>query len=1159
MSYIGSVSTPYESLTFGNSLSLKVEGGFNAVSINPSGRDVVLAGRQGLYIIDLDDPFRPPRWLHHKMPWQVADVQWSPHPAKPHWIVSTSNQKAIIWNLNKPSSNAIEYALHGHSRAITDINFNSQHPDILATCSIDTYVHAWDMRSPHRPFYTTSSWRSSASQVKWNFKDSNILASSHGNDVFIWDLRHGSTPLHKLTGHNSGVNSIDFSRFEENKIMSSSNDGTVKFWDLSKEEKCQQAITTEFPIWRGRYLPFGHGYCVMPMIGGNNSVYLMDLDVYDEEKELENPESRIEKLKPVQTFKGHSDRVIDFLWRSRHSYDSNIDDREFQLITWSLDSDLRLWPVTEDVYAKVNFERNKRLEEKLPSYEYMTYNREVGTETSSENRDTGYKRLKEKFVTNSGLQKGTNVSHIDWLSGVKMNRRDSTDDLFEDSKLQNLGEEVSALGRKFPKVVFEKISVSTGELTLTLNGPWVEDNPDEYIFLRIAVKFPQTYPAKGTAPRFMIEENDKLKRTKEQEILAMLKEIGTKYTDQNQYCLEPCLRFLLGEAVNLDDIGTIDDQPLLNFDIADHIGFEEFSSVSDEENDSHIIESSSSDSGSDLAKDPFGEQSELKDSFGRNTAFDSTPIPNQCGAFWTPTGQLLCFFPAESKLDKITHKNLKLTQKALNHRHRNRKQEPHEIFAESNITETDEKPKRYVDTLSANGTSNADGSDSSEEEVSSSDSFDSFANDWNDIIGNDIVVRTKLPMLYNSVTKKLGSLPAESVAGESTKKVKNIIIQKDFHELIPDDKSLALEYEVMGELPEDMARHNALVAERHGYLEISHCWQILSDLLLGERNNDPYTLIWDNHPMCIQWFVKETLKYFELENNLQMLATLCCVLASPRKTDRKSYDDLEDIPKVVENIITFQDSESPPDSRNIDTVSLFSNSNTIGQGSHEQYRLPKFSKSTEAISIRSGERHSSLHPITSNGRISSSKLTQRNKRLSNNSSQQQQQQYLQRSTSQSRMPSIKIELIGDEILEVAKNPNREILDPSEVGRFKKYVYQYAKLLFQWGLPIERAQILKVSLEALSTDHTSKKFNTSGSGTTERNELNSVAVCWLGNTSGTLIFRSCSYCNLRVKGDAFICGNCQHVLHAKCARQWWTVGDECPSGCGCSCPNLFDVR
>lgn len=279
--YIG--KGPSNSPTFGKSLSLKVDGGFNAVSINPSGRDVVLASRNGLYIIDLDDPFSPPRWLQHITPWQVADVQWSPHPAKPYWVVSTSNQKALIWNLARTSSDAIDHVLHGHSRAITDINFNPENPDILATCSVDTYVHAWDMRSPHRPFYTTSAWRSGASQVKWNYKDSNILASAHSNDIYIWDLRMGSTPLHKLVGHDSSVNSIDFNRFKSSEIMSSSNDGTVKFWDISKgSDNCTSTVSTDFPIWRGRYLPFGNGFCIMPQEGGGNAVYLSTL------KEQEN-------------------------------------------------------------------------------------------------------------------------------------------------------------------------------------------------------------------------------------------------------------------------------------------------------------------------------------------------------------------------------------------------------------------------------------------------------------------------------------------------------------------------------------------------------------------------------------------------------------------------------------------------------------------------------------------------------------------------------------------------------------------------------------------------------------------------------------------------------------------------------------------------------
>ena len=48
---------PYESPTFGKSLLLRVDGAIGAMSLSPNGRDAVLAGRRGLFLIDLDDPF----------------------------------------------------------------------------------------------------------------------------------------------------------------------------------------------------------------------------------------------------------------------------------------------------------------------------------------------------------------------------------------------------------------------------------------------------------------------------------------------------------------------------------------------------------------------------------------------------------------------------------------------------------------------------------------------------------------------------------------------------------------------------------------------------------------------------------------------------------------------------------------------------------------------------------------------------------------------------------------------------------------------------------------------------------------------------------------------------------------------------------------------
>src|SRR5436305_1064757 len=135
--------------------------------------------REGLHIIDLDNPFTPPRFLRHLTAWEVADVQWSPFAARDFWVISTSNQKALVWNLNLPSHRAVERVLHGHSRAITDINFSAHNPDHLATCSVDSFVHLWDIKTPKKPVMSFCDWFAGATQVKVNRQSEHIIASSH--------------------------------------------------------------------------------------------------------------------------------------------------------------------------------------------------------------------------------------------------------------------------------------------------------------------------------------------------------------------------------------------------------------------------------------------------------------------------------------------------------------------------------------------------------------------------------------------------------------------------------------------------------------------------------------------------------------------------------------------------------------------------------------------------------------------------------------------------------------------------------------------------------------------------------------------------------------------------------------------------------------------
>lgn len=316
---------------------------------------LILCRRQGLHIIDLDSPWAPPRHLAHHTPWEVADVQWSPFPVRDYWVISTSNQKALVWNLAMTTSQgSIEHVLHAHTRAITDINFSAHHPDILATCAVDSFVHCWDLRHPAKPALTFCDWFAGATQVKWNRQDSHIIASSHDNFLRIWDDRKGAYPLRSIEAHSTKIYGVDWNRTCANGIVTCSLDKTIKMWDYTlAEDTPERLIQTSYPVWRARHTPFGWGILAMPQRGDN------DLHLYD--RRLNAGTKHDGNVEPVHRFEGHDDQVKEFLWRPRGTITDGIDNREFQLVSWGADRILRLHRVDETTLKEVGYEKGKEV------------------------------------------------------------------------------------------------------------------------------------------------------------------------------------------------------------------------------------------------------------------------------------------------------------------------------------------------------------------------------------------------------------------------------------------------------------------------------------------------------------------------------------------------------------------------------------------------------------------------------------------------------------------------------------------------------------------------------------------------------------------------------------------------------------------------------
>jgi WD40 repeat protein len=211
-----------------------------------------------------------------------------------------------------------------------------------------------------------------------------LLNMPHPLYMFSTDpSQKGSVPVVTLKAHDSKIYGIDWDRRERSKIVTCSLDKTIKYWTIptlatppTNDETYQptttpystSTLTTHYPIWRARNLPFGHGILSLPQ----RSEHALELFGTSGS--------------PVQRFEGHEDVVKEFVWRTRGGGDEGFDDREFQLVSWSKDRTLKIWPVGREITEKVGFRFGEKIKvlqsrrgAKNISYTKVPYNQSSGS------------------------------------------------------------------------------------------------------------------------------------------------------------------------------------------------------------------------------------------------------------------------------------------------------------------------------------------------------------------------------------------------------------------------------------------------------------------------------------------------------------------------------------------------------------------------------------------------------------------------------------------------------------------------------------------------------------------------------------------------------------------------------------------------------------
>lgn len=946
------LASAFDSPTFGQDGSFRLDKPVGSASISPCGRDVVLASRQGLHIIDLDSPWSPPRHLAHHTPWEVADVQWSPFAARDYWVVSTSNQKALVWNLALANArSSVEHVLHGHSRAITDINFSAHYPDILATCAVDSFVHCWDLRHPSRPAMTFCDWFAGATQVKWSRQNPHILASSHDKFLRIWDDRKGAFPLRSIEAHATKIYGVDWSRTEANNLVTCSLDRTIKFWNYTKhKDEPDRVLHTPFPVWRARHTPFGFGLLAMPQRGDH------DLHLYD--RRIDVAKDNEHTVTAVHRFEGHDDQVKEFLWRPRGNVIEDVDDREFQLVSWGTDRILRLQNVDDRILGNVGYKKGMQVKRSMnitrKNAVYKTFREDPSTTGTNASGGEGpfngagalsmgsaptigMSRAPVPFIGGYGngdfmspmigkrMETSNEMDPISWMRGVKIGKREPSPSSMHQSvssilslglktdptwdAFESLGEEITYVGDKFTKVKFEEIDMQRRRIQVSLSGPWGPEKSSTYLKARI--DFPTKYPS-AAPPSFTLEQTASLSDQITDQIYVETKSIASSFMSRQKSSLEAILQYLLGER-NLEESllwlekrhESVDLESTQDLDL----------SSSDEEDES-------------LGR-YAGDQIESMDASDPMIAVSNAryniPLPKACGALWAEDGRLVCFFPPKQEKEPSL---LDFSVKASDRSSGSRKK----MFDDFGRLHNDPaRQKRGASTLETIESGDSDPENSSTFSSSSSSCSDNMGLPRHHYMPSmawrsDFYEAHQGPAVDGSQKSSGDTGFAKSTVITSG----NYVSIHDFTQLLPAKKHLAEAYTTHD--GSSGCAHNSRIARESGDLDLAHVWSFI-ELIIQERvplvskiipgSNAPAVTVarrsvsrlkpkdsaidlsfdaaqedsqpglrgsvkWGDHPLGRRWFVDSLFRHFEQLADIQMLAMLACVLDEPRTLTKRS-------------------------------------------------------------------------------------------------------------------------------------------------------------------------------------------------------------------------------------------------------------------------------
>ncbi|UKK00275.2 coatomer complex subunit beta [Theileria orientalis] len=168
-----------------------------------------------------------------------------------HWIATGGDKNCIsVYNYNSLEKVIV---VEAHKDYVRYLDLHPSMPYVLS-CSDDMTVVIWDIDRNWEKVATFEGHSHYVMMAKWNPKDPNIFATcSLDKTISFWRVslesdksQSSNKPYFTLTGHEKGVNCIDFSSNSSSPyIISGSDDFTIRVWDY-QTKLCLQVLKKHF-------------------------------------------------------------------------------------------------------------------------------------------------------------------------------------------------------------------------------------------------------------------------------------------------------------------------------------------------------------------------------------------------------------------------------------------------------------------------------------------------------------------------------------------------------------------------------------------------------------------------------------------------------------------------------------------------------------------------------------------------------------------------------------------------------------------------------------------------------------------------------------------------------------------------------------------------